>query len=217
MSAIFKENKIFFFCCLLFLLIGAIALFNYPQGSVLLYFSENRQPIIDLFFKYATRIGEEHTYFLLAIISLFIRYRYALLIPFVGVIVTITSFLTKGFFQHPRPSVYYEKLGQLEAITTLEGVYLLGGLTSFPSGHTMSAFALFSFLALLFPKKKFWGLLFFLLALSVGISRIYLVQHFLKDVYLGAIIGVAIGIILYNWQATFPIEEAKWWNKQVKR
>ncbi|MBK8704891.1 MAG: phosphatase PAP2 family protein [Saprospiraceae bacterium] len=39
-----------------------------------------------------------------------------------------------------------------------------------------------------------------MIALLVGFSRIYLIQHFLKDVYLGAIMGVAIAVIWY-WLA----------------
>jgi len=213
--SVFQENKIFFRCFLLFLLVGGLALFNYPQGSLLLYFSEHRHPLIDLFFKYGTKIGEEPTYLLLLLISLFIRFRYALLIPLLGGLITIVSFLSKSFFQHPRPSAYYRELGQLESITTVEGVSLLGSLTSFPSGHTMSGFALFTFVALVFPRKKMVGLLFFLLALIVGISRIYLVQHFLKDVYLGAIMGTGIGVLLYLWQASFPFDNSKWWNKRI--
>ena len=180
------------------------------QGDLLQYFSANRHPITDVFFAYTTKIGEELTYLLLTILCLFIRFRYAILIPSLGIFVTLVSFLSKGFFLHPRPSIYYRDLGQLDSIQTIEGVHLLGGLTSFPSGHTMSAFALFSFVAFLFPKKGGFNFLFFLIALLVGISRIYLVQHFLKDVYLGAIMGVIIGASFYLVQDRYSINKESW-------
>jgi membrane-associated phospholipid phosphatase len=61
---------------------------------------------------------------------------------------------------------------------------------SFPSGHTCAAFCLFTFLAILLPPKhRWWGIVFFLLALFVGYSRIYLAAHFFEDVYAGSILG----------------------------
>jgi len=212
---LFKDNAVFWTSFSLFLIVGGLSLLTQEQGTWLEYFSANRHTAIDYFFKYATKIGEEPTYLLFIIICLFIRFRYAILIPLLGIIVTIISFITKSFFLHPRPSIYYRDLGQLEGIQTVEGVHLLGGLTSFPSGHTMSAFALFSFVAFLFPKKGFFNLLFFLFALLVGISRIYLVQHFLKDIYLGAIVGVIIGGSLYLLQQRRAIDEEGWMDRRV--
>ena len=130
--------------------------------------------------------------------------------PFTGIVVTILSFLSKSFFLHPRPSAYYKQLGTLQDISLVEGTTLLGGLTSFPSGHTMSGFALFTLLVFLLPKKKWVGLLLFSLALVVGISRIYLVQHFLKDVYVGALMGVGIATVIFYWQSLYP-KDTSWW------
>ena len=80
----------------------------------------------------------------------------------------------------------------------------------------MSAFALYAFIAFCLPNKKLVSLILFLFALLVGISRIYLVQHFLKDVYLGAIMGVMIGILLFWAQGLLSNEPDKWWNKSLK-
>ena len=71
-------------------------------------------------------------------------------------------------------------------------------LTSFPSAHTMAAFALFSFLAFCFPRKPWLSLTCVIAALLVGVSRMYLVQHFFKDVYTGALLGVTLGAIAYQ-------------------
>jgi len=213
--SLFKDNTVFWWssCCLL-LLVG-IALWRYPQGSLLLYFSENRQAYTDLFFTYVTKIGEEPTYLLLTLGCLFIRFRYVFFIPLIGLVVTLVAFLAKSFFLHPRPSIYFRELGTLDTIQTVEGVQLLGGLTSFPSGHTMSAFALFSFLAFVYPKKGFYNLLFLGIAVLVGLSRIYLVQHFLKDVYLGAIMGVLIGGGMYLLQKRWLDNKEHWLNGRI--
>jgi len=184
-------------------------LLNLNQGDLLLYFSDNRTYFGDLFFKYGTRLGEEWAFFTLLVLFLFIRFRYALLIPLAGLIVMIVSFFSKNFFLHPRPSEYYKSLGALQDINLVEGVHVVKGLSSFPSGHTMAGFALFSLTAFLLNKKKGVAGLLFLCALVVGISRIYLVQHFLKDVYLGAIMGVLIAMIVYAIQARYPFKETR--------
>jgi len=203
--AIIQDNLYLFIAFLIFIILGGIALSLLQQGDLLLYFSENRTPFWNAFFKYGTRLGEEWTYISLLVFFLFIRFRYALLVPITGIVVTIISFLSKNFFLHPRPSLYYKELGTLADINLIEGVYLVKGLSSFPSGHTMSAFAIFTLVALLFNNKRSMALILFTLAIIVGFSRIYLVQHFLKDVYLGGIMGVIIAFIIFKIQQLFPI------------
>jgi undecaprenyl-diphosphatase len=61
---------------------------------------------------------------------------------------------------------------------------------SFPSGHTINAFAIAMAFGLFYPHLMA-ALLF--CAFSVGISRIVLGLHFLSDVVAGAVIGVALG------------------------
>ena len=61
---------------------------------------------------------------------------------------------------------------------------------SFPSGHTITAFAVTVSLSLFYPELAA-GLLF--CALSVAASRILLGMHFLSDVVAGAAIGSLLG------------------------
>ncbi len=65
---------------------------------------------------------------------------------------------------------------------------------SFPSGHTMTAFAVAVPLLLFYPTLAI-GLLF--CALSIGMSRILLGMHFLSDVVAGAAIGAGLGYLGY--------------------
>jgi undecaprenyl-diphosphatase len=61
---------------------------------------------------------------------------------------------------------------------------------SFPSGHTITAFAVASSVGVFYPGVL-PGLLF--CAASVGLSRIMLGMHFLSDVLAGAVLGTALG------------------------
>jgi len=70
---------------------------------------------------------------------------------------------------------------------------------SFPSGHTITAFAMASSLGVFYPGVL-PGLLF--CAASVGLSRILLGMHFLSDVLAGAVLGTALG---YTAGAAFSL------------
>lgn len=61
---------------------------------------------------------------------------------------------------------------------------------SFPSGHTITAFAFATPLIAYYPDLA-WGLGF--CALSIAASRILLGMHFLSDVVAGALIGTSLG------------------------
>jgi undecaprenyl-diphosphatase len=65
---------------------------------------------------------------------------------------------------------------------------------SFPSGHTMTAFAVAIPLATFYPTLAI-GLFF--CALSIAMSRILLGMHFLSDVVAGVLIGTALGYLGY--------------------
>jgi len=61
---------------------------------------------------------------------------------------------------------------------------------SFPSGHTITAFAIALSLGHLYPHAE-PGLL--VVASSIGVSRVLLGMHFVSDVVAGAIFGAGIG------------------------
>lgn len=65
---------------------------------------------------------------------------------------------------------------------------------SFPSGHTMTAFAIAMAWLLFYPTLAF-ALLF--CAFSIGMSRILLGMHFLSDVIAGAVLGTGLGVLAF--------------------
>src|SRR5688500_13072650 len=65
---------------------------------------------------------------------------------------------------------------------------------SFPSGHSITAFAITTPIALIYPSLQA-TLLF--IAISIAVSRVVLGMHFLSDVVVGILLGGAIGCSTY--------------------
>jgi undecaprenyl-diphosphatase len=61
---------------------------------------------------------------------------------------------------------------------------------SFPSGHTMTAFAVFGVYSEMIPGS---GIFFLPAAVLIGLSRVFLGLHYPTDVAVGALLGAGIG------------------------
>lgn len=203
----FLENKFYGISFFAWLLVGGLLLFLNEKGDLILFFNDHRSYSGDLFFRYATKLGEEITYLLILIFFLIYRRKAAWLIPVSGVLVLLISKGLKEFFKQDRPIAWFKKQDLFEVLNLIDGVPLLHGASSFPSGHTMSAFALFGLLALLVPQKKGIGILILGLAILVGFSRVYLIHHFFLDIYVGSILGTLLALIIYTlWVRVQPEE-----------
>jgi membrane-associated phospholipid phosphatase len=208
-----RKNKSFTLLFLIWLISAVVLLSLFPKGHWIIWFSENRTPFWDTFFKYGTKLGEEWTIIGGVLILLFVRYRAAISLTLLSLAVLLTSGLTKKLFHHPRPLRVFRDEGIADMLTFVEGVHVNSGPTSFPSGHTMAGFALFTFLALNSGHKNLTGIFFFVLAMIVGISRIYLVQHFLEDVYIGSFMGVTLALLFYYLQG--KLGKKAWLDKKL--
>jgi membrane-associated phospholipid phosphatase len=65
--------------------------------------------------------------------------------------------------------------------------------TSFPSGHTVTAFSLAAAVSILFPR---WSIPAFVAAVAIGMSRIIITSHYLSDVLAGAGIGILCTLVV---------------------
>jgi len=129
----------------------------------------------------------------------------------------IVSFSLKTFFAHPRPKTFFYQEGLLDQVILPEGYKIYQGLTAFPSGHTMSAFALFGLVALSLSGKNLLGFVFFVIALLIGFSRIYLFQHFFEDVFLGAVLGFLIAVFIKMATTKTWFLPSDFWNKSFRK
>lgn len=68
-----------------------------------------------------------------------------------------------------------------------------GNYFSFPSGHTAIFFAIA--MAVFYFNKR-WGIIAFVVAILVGLSRIYVGVHWPIDIIAGALIGILSGIVI---------------------
>ncbi|MEZ5056672.1 MAG: phosphatase PAP2 family protein [Saprospiraceae bacterium] len=196
MRQIIKDNKLFLGLFVLFLLLGIYPLATMGKGDLLLLINSENNAFLDVFFAIVTRFAEVPAFIMVFFVFFIMKKRKeAWLVGVLGVLVLLTSFVLKSFFQHPRPKTFFEGKNLLEQLYFVEGVYINSGNTAFPSGHTMGAFALFSLISFIAPNKSWMPLIFFVLAVLVGLSRIYLVQHFFEDVYSGALLGVLLSLL----------------------
>lgn len=90
--------------------------------------------------------------------------------------------LLKDLFDRARPSV---------ADPGLNPIGLVPASASFPSGHAATAFAAAVAIALIYPRL---GRPLLVLAAVVALSRVYLGVHYVLDVAVGTLLGIAVGI-----------------------
>lgn len=207
MSKLFSPNRVFITAYLIFLPAATVLLFFMEKGDLVLFFSDHRTAFLDVFFRWFTDFGDGLWFGVFAVVLLFFRYRYAISVAALGLSVMVVSYVSKSIFSLDRPLPYFQKIGLEDQLTFVAGVDVHTGATSFPSGHTMTAFALYGFLAFIFPQKKVLGFFLFLIAVGAGLSRVYLVQHFFQDIYLGSLIGLAVALLWWylqkGWKKTW--------------
>lgn len=191
MKDLLKQNQIFIFLFLTWLVVGIFVLFGTPKGDLVLFFNGNRSALGNVYFSIASRFAEYS--FILFFLAFLLNKSFgnAFIAALVWAFSGIAAQSLKRFFEMPRPAAFFD-----ESTLNFIGSGKLHYAHSFPSGHTTTAFALF-FVFSLFAKDKKWQILFFILALSTAFARVYLLQHFFIDVYFGSILGVLVSIIVF--------------------
>jgi membrane-associated phospholipid phosphatase len=119
---------------------------------------------------------------------------------FAVMIITATmSFTLKSLIFRERPFVTYPDIEKLSE----------AGNSSFPSGHTLEAFAVVVAFSIMVPKRKIFIPLF-IWALVVAYSRMALGVHYPSDVLGGMVIGSFIGwVVPWSINKFYPSEKLK--------
>ncbi|MFH1004694.1 MAG: phosphatase PAP2 family protein [Bacteroidota bacterium] len=213
MKKVILQNLFFLIPYLFFLLISGYFLVLYPKGEIHLFINQFHNNFYNYFFYYATFLGEGFAIATIVLSLCFFCYRFALLVA----VSSIFSSLIVQILKHTvyadvvRPKKFFEGIHELNFVPLVEN-YLYN---SFPSGHTTVAFATFFCLSMIL-KNKFLKFLMFVIALTIGFSRVYLSQHFLNDIYAGSIIGITIALFVYYFFfLSKKLKNKKWIEKSL--
>ncbi len=195
MINLFRKNRLFYSTYLiLWLLTGGLMLL-YTKDQLIRWVNFHNSTWGDYFFNYATYLGDGAFFVGMILVLFFISRRMGLL-ALAGFLLSsgLSLFFKRVVFPNNfRPVKYFEHSDwEYHVIKGLK-IY---EYNSFPSGHTISAFTVFCLIALL-DRNKTRGLLWVLLAATVGYSRVYLFEHFVEDAFAGSIIGVFSATVVY--------------------
>ncbi|MBU3616991.1 phosphatase PAP2 family protein [Polynucleobacter sp. JS-Polo-80-F4] len=171
------------------LALASLIYFGEFQSSSFLFINGFTQLLPDTVWAWLTFFGNGWGLFALSFPLLLIAPRLLSAGIFSGAIAAISSALLKRAFDLPRPA----------GVLTDGSFYRIGEALfykAFPSGHTLTVFAIASAFYFSTEKSKRTLLLpLFLLALLVGLSRSAVGAHWLTDVLGGAGFGIWCGMI----------------------
>lgn len=163
---------------------------------MVIVFNNFHSPLLDLFFRYMTFLGDGIWFAPLIVLFLFFRYSWSAAFAALGLaqLLVIQGMKRMIFGRTPRPAEYFKDSFELQIV---EGVDI-HHFYSFPSGHTATAFGISFLIVLLLKPPKGVSVALFVIAALVGISRIYLGQHFLEDILAGAVLGTFLSFLVWK-------------------
>lgn len=187
-NLIFQKKIYFLFTALFLVFLGAL-IFLYPTGRSFFIINGIHFPLADFFFSYFTHAGDGLVVVVICLI-IFLFYRFSAgLAALMGHGMTgLLCFVFKQFvFEAKRPKLFF---WNNKMVHYIDGVNV-NIEHSFPSGHTATAFFIFTFIVLIMRiENRMAEIVLFLCAALVAWSRVYLAQHFIGDVFAGAILGI---------------------------
>ena len=151
--------------------------------------------LLDEFFRWTTKIAEWPIVVLALVYAFYLNVRTGIAASvFYGIEWLIVTVL-KNLIAAPRPG---NEIG-IANMHKVDGVDIYSH-HSFPSGHTASAFVGFGLIAI-FSTSKIVQVICAFMAALIGYSRLYLGEHYLRDVLAGAIIAL---LVLYLFTKANP-------------
>lgn len=180
--------------------------YSYTLGKDVLFLllNKNEGNFADSFFYACTYGGDGIMWIPALLIVIFLLKRKDAIILLVSAFALSTIFVQtiKNLIPEDRPM---KAIANTSIIHTVPGVEV-HTISSFPSGHTTTAFCIY-FIFCLLIRKRWWLVIGFFYACLVGYSRVYLAQHFPLDVAGGivfATISVWISLLIQQW----------WWKRK---
>jgi membrane-associated phospholipid phosphatase len=109
--------------------------------------------------------------------------------------------VTKHIIHRQRPYQVdkdFEEKGTPRSQYNFKGPFGNYRYTSFPSGHTVSAFAVATILSSIYKDKKAVPIVSYSVATLTALSRVHDNRHWASDIFVGAAFGYAMSKMIYN-------------------
>jgi membrane-associated phospholipid phosphatase len=182
------KSSLFDWCNYLFWIFALLIIVQTDKLSLHLYFNSFHSQIGDFIMPHFTNVGDGLFLLLVAFFMFLFRSRKLAIILFIAFLISsgLVQFLKHFVFEnHMRPMYVFQHVKEFHQIKDFQYHFY----QSFPSGHSTSAFVLFTFIAMNFAKRWQTQILCFLGALFFAFTRVYLSQHYFEDMFTGALIG----------------------------
>ncbi len=157
-------------------------------------------PVLDNVMYYISQIWVFAPVFVYWLYMVFRRYGAKKLVILLGFLVLLivltdqTANQTKHAIKRYRPSHNLEIQAQVHTINDYKG-----GTYGFFSGHATNTFGVAMLLFLIFSKEsKLFRSAFFVWAAIISYSRIYLGVHYPSDIFVGLVVGIFWGYVVYR-------------------
>lgn len=157
-------------------------------------------PMFDSAMYYVSQIWVFAPVFVYWLYMVFNRYglkKLLILLGFLGLLILLTdqtSNITKHAIKRYRPTHNLEIQSKVHIVNEYKG-----GLYGFFSGHSTNSFGIAMLLFLIFRKESIvFRLLFFGWAALTAYSRIYLGVHYPSDIFVGFVVGIFWGFVVYR-------------------
>lgn len=152
-------------------------------------------PYVNSFYKFFTHVGDGVFAVILSVVVMLFSLKKGMYVLFSYACAGICASTIKYFVNYTRPYAFFDYYKKHLKLNIVDGVEMLGE-RSFPSGHSVTAFAVFTALALI-TENKLVKIVFLIIAVNAAFSRMYLSQHWLFDIFMGSLIGTTFSILLY--------------------
>lgn len=168
------------------LAVAAVGLVLWKFDFEILFFIQNyiRNDVLDVLVPLYTSLGEDGIIWIALGFILLIPKKYRktgiMVLATLLVMLIVNNIILKNLIARPRPCWTYPEM-----------VQLVGNPSSysFPSGHTVSAFAV---AFTVFSQHKKLGKIIIVMAAIMAFTRLYVFVHFPTDIYGGIIVAAAI-------------------------
>jgi undecaprenyl-diphosphatase len=158
---------------------------------------------IDMAMVVITSLGDVTTLFILGIILMIIRRtrKVGMIFLITLVVIVVLVMYIKPLIGREIPPYGFEPASQLPENFSLESDSLapLAAGFSYPSGHAARATAL-AFIAgyAIYNRSKKMGYAIWVFPVIIGITRIYVMQHYPTDIIGGFMFGALVSVVLSN-------------------